>query len=158
MDEAVQLLSEDLERWVLFHDVLACLCLTMSFSSVADKDKRLLCAQKWSSGKDIRNALIDLSTTSAKGSHFLAFRRYVYAYERNKEILWGEYTKGRWANQRMRLYGGKKRSFARFLNEMQTVKDTMRKDKRGKIVVAYGAGRFPSSGPGKKSAPVTTVL
>ena len=58
----------------------------------------------------------------------------------------------------MRLYGGKKRSFARFLNEMQTVKDTMRRDKRGKIVVAYGSGRFPSSGPGRKSAPVTRAF
>ena len=115
-------------------------------------------SQKWSSGKDIRDALIDLSTTSAKGSDFYAFRQYVNAYENNKKVLWGEYTKGRWANQRMRLYGGKKRSFSRFLNEIQTVKDFMRDEKRGKIVIAYGSGRFPPSGPGRKSAPVTRAF
>jgi hypothetical protein len=55
----------------------------------------------------------------------------------HNERLWAEYTKPGWANQRLRLYGGKKSSFAKFFNEL----DTLRLDKLRRPVMAFGAGK-----------------
>ena len=66
-------------------------------------NKARMHTNKWS--KDVRDALNDLSKTSPKGSRLDAFMLYVAACIRNQDALWGEYTKPRWANQRMRLYG-----------------------------------------------------
>jgi len=92
-------------------------------------------SQKWN--RDVKAELEDLSRVSSRGANMANFRDYVAMHETHKENLWGEYTKPRWARQRFRLYGGKKRSIDGFLNELQA----LCRDKNRRIVVAYGAGR-----------------
>jgi transposase len=63
-----------------------------------------------------------------------------------KESLWKEYTKTRWQQQRFRLYGGKKRVFAKFLNRLGSPKDT---------VLAFGNAKFEPGGKGELSIPTS---
>ena len=64
----------------------------------------------------------------------LHFTKYLKTVLEQYDTLWNEYLKPRWANQRMRLYGGKKRVFAKFFNGLVS--------KGKKTVVAYGAAKF----------------
>ena len=56
-------------------------------------------------------------------------------------------TKKRWANQRLRLYGGKKRTFANFFNKLEV--------KGKKTCIAYGSAKFASGGKGEISVPTS---
>jgi len=91
--------------------------------------------QKWNN--TVRSSLDALSTVSTKGASLATFQEFMAVYNIYKGDLWGEYTKPRWARQRFRLYGGKKRVFATFLNEVEKMIPTTSK----RIVIAYGAGR-----------------
>ena len=93
-------------------------------------------SQKWNN--DIRSDLDALSTVSTRGSSLVSFRAFMNVYNTHIDALWEEYTKQRWARQRLRLYGGKKRAFAKFFNRLEKkVRQITNKD----IVIAYGAGR-----------------
>jgi len=105
-------------------------------------------SQKWND--NVRSSLDALSTVSTKGTSLATFRESMAVYNIYKDDLWGEYTKPRWARQRFRLYGGKKRVFATFLNEVEKMIPTTSK----RIVVAYGSGRAMAS-KGSTPAPST---
>jgi len=92
-------------------------------------------SNKWN--KEVKDQLDDLSGVSSRGASLQNFRDYVERHTIHSEQLWGEYTKPRWARQRMRLYGGKKRSFDTFFNELED----LRTDKSRRMVIAFGAGR-----------------
>jgi len=63
--------------------------------------------------------------------------------------LWKEYLKKRWRRQRFRLYGGKKRIFAKFLNTLGPSDD---------VVLAFGAAKFAPGGKGEVSVPTTRAF
>jgi hypothetical protein len=98
-------------------------------------------AEHWNA--NIRSELTELSAVSSRGSDLNAFRAYVAVHVRHGTRLWAEYTKPRWARQRFRLYGGKKRAFANFFNELEAIRrETSRADGTAcRLVVAYGNGR-----------------
>lgn len=104
--------------------------------------------ERWHQG--MRPALTALSEASAKGADATTFRKHVATLLENYDALWTEYLKPRWANQRLRLYGGKKRVFARFFNKLVVP------GKR--TVVAYGAAKFAPGGRGEVAVPTTRAF
>ena len=71
-----------------------------------------------------------------------------------RDTLWAEYSKDRWARQRLRLYSGKRRTMARFFDRLEAGDGTG--DMRP-IVLAYGAGGFSPTGRGELTVPVKWV-
>jgi hypothetical protein len=67
----------------------------------------------------------------------------------HKDSLWSEYLKKHWRQQRFRLYGGKKRVFAEFLNRLGPLENT---------VLAYGSAKFASGGKGEMSVPTSRAF
>ena len=105
----------------------------------------------WNAG--VRVAINALSGASPKGSCLLRFRVYVTVYLTHRTALWLEYLKDRWANQRLRLYGGKKRAFAHFYNRVADADHTKRR-----VVIAYGSAKFAASGRGEAAVPTTRAF
>ena len=105
----------------------------------------------WNNG--ISDVLSAMSTVSTKGVNFNAFRDYVDAYRTHCDTLWDEYLRPRWARQRLSLYGGKKRVFARFFNNMKQHLDAAYPGRR--IVIAYGSAKFAPGGPNEVSVPTS---
>lgn len=64
----------------------------------------------------------------------------VTLHTKNSYGLRLEYTRSRWSRQRLRLYGGKKRTFSKYFNRIK-------KDERPgqRTVIAFGASRFQAS-------------
>lgn len=102
---------------------------------------------RWNSG--IQDCIQQLSEASPKCTTLAEFQNYIQVMLTVKEQLWSEYFKPRWARQRLRLYGGKKRVFSEFFNRVE--KDT---PKGKQIVVAYGSAKFVPGGKGEIAAPV----
>lgn len=101
---------------------------------------------KWQ--KSIRPNLQAMSKVSTKGTNHNKHSTFVSAYLDNVDAIWEENKKKRWARQRLRLYGGKKRVFARFFKEMEDA------DKSRPITVAYGSASFSPGGKGEVNVPV----
>lgn len=101
----------------------------------------------WSKG--IQDSLNMLSTVSIKGVNLQNHTKYLKIYFAVYDSLWKEYTKPRWARQRFRLYGGKKRVFAKFFNEI--IKG--REDKTFQF--AYGSAKFSPGGKNEVAVPTT---
>ena len=108
------------------------------------------CSERWQKG--IGPALAGMTLVSIKGVDTVSHDAYMAAYLANYGVLWAEYTKKRWANQRLRLYGGKKRSYARFFNSIQQGRDE--EDAKKRVFVAYGNARFDATGCNQLSTPV----
>jgi hypothetical protein len=107
--------------------------------------------QKWHEG--IRAPLAALSEVSPKGLDLASHEAYVALYLKVREALWAEHSKSRWARQRMRLYGGKRRAMDRFTNRLGRA--CKRADPaRQRVVVAYGAASFPANAKREPSVPV----
>jgi hypothetical protein len=53
----------------------------------------------------------------------------------------------KWSNQKLRLYGGKKKVFATFLNQLEV--------EGKKTVIAYGSAKFAPGGKNEVSVPTT---
>eukprot|EP00798_Chlamydomonas_sp_ICE-L_P010970 gene10970-biopygen11061 len=104
--------------------------------------------KKWLS--NIQECLDDLKDNSPKRTSLASFDTFVAVVVNHWDSRWGEMSKTRWGAQRMRLYGGKKRVFARFFNEVQ--KDV---GVRKKIVIAYGSAKFAPGGKGELCVPTT---
>jgi len=79
-----------------------------------------------------------LSEVTSGGGDFNAFLKIMKLRVARWDALWEEYTKPRWARQRMKLYCGKRRAFANFFNQLSALKE----DESQRLVVAYGAGRW----------------
>jgi hypothetical protein len=99
---------------------------------------------RWNS--NVKSELKELSWYSPKSVRLEAFLDYMDVLSSVKDSLWSEYTKERWQAQRFRLYGGKKRVFARFLNRLGSPDNT---------VIAYGNAKFQPGGKGELSVPTS---
>jgi len=108
-------------------------------------------SETWNSR--IKRVLERMSTVSTKGCNIDAHANFLIMYLRNRSALWNEYTKPRWARQRLRLYGGKKRVFATFFNMVEKELRKVRPDCN--IVVAYGSAKFAPGGRGELSVPTS---
>lgn len=113
-------------------------------------------SRNWNKG--IQGDLDALSTVSSKGPDFDQFIAYVNTWNDHGSAIWNEYTKPRWGVQRMRLYGGKKRSLAMFFNRLESVPREQDPSKRHVLKVAYGSAKFAPGGYGRVSAPTTTAF
>lgn len=102
--------------------------------------------------KTILQDLEALSKASSKGASLQAFQTYLEAIEKHQEALWTEYTKQKWRHQRMRLYGGKKRAFAKFLNKLESP------DKNVETIIAFGSAKFAPGGKGELSVPTSRAF
>jgi hypothetical protein len=103
----------------------------------------------WNAG--IADSLRNMSKNSSKGVGLAQHQRYEDAQIRNREAIWKEYLKPRWAQQRLRLYGGKKRVFANFFNAME-------RKLQGPVYVAFGAAKFAPGGKGEVAAPTSRAF
>lgn len=103
--------------------------------------------ERWT--RAIQPHLDALSEASTKGASSTAHEWYLDRFDRHQEALWTEYLRPRWARQRLSLYGGKKRVFANFFNRLSSL------FAGGRLVVAYGNGKFGSGGVGETSVPTT---
>jgi hypothetical protein len=108
-------------------------------------------AEHWNLG--VKTHLEALSKVSSKGTSLQAHAAYLLVYFQHREALWAEYTRPRWARQRLTLYGGKKRVFAKFFNNLE--KDIKQAVPGCNIVVAYGAAKFAPGGKGELSVPTS---
>jgi len=90
-----------------------------------------------------------LSATSSKGMDLAEHERFMAAYIDTRDALWDEYLKPRWAESRLRVYGGKKRTFANFYNSI------INADKSKPVLVAYGSAKFAPTGKGEIAVPVS---
>lgn len=102
----------------------------------------------WHDG--IRSALRALSQVSSKGAGMVGWSAFVQTYLAHETTLWIEYLRPRWAQQRMRLYGGKKRVFARFFNEVERGAQPGQR-----TVIAYGSAKFAPGGKGELAVPTS---
>jgi hypothetical protein len=99
---------------------------------------------RWNKG--VVDELEKLSTASPKSADLGAFSLYVDAVASVRDALWEEYLRKRWREQTFRLYGGKKRSFAKFFDGLKLTPET---------VLAYGASKFAPGGKGELTVPVS---
>jgi hypothetical protein len=105
----------------------------------------------WNLGVKVQ--LEALSHASSKGCSIVAHNHFVDAHLQTRDALWEEYLRPRWARQRLSLYGGKKRVFAKFFNN---VEEQIKAAAPGfNIVVAYGSAKFASGGPNEVSVPTS---
>ena len=109
---------------------------------------------RWTQG--IQIPLVNMSLVSTKGDSFEDHKAYVKAYVENKELLWKEYLDERWARQRLRLYSGKKRTFAKFFNKIQNGGKVEKNNKN--IIIAYGSAEFAPGGKNEVSVPTTSAF
>lgn len=103
--------------------------------------------EMWS--RSIKRQLDEMSQVSTKGASWAGHESYISQFDRHQQDIWAEYLRPRWARQRLSLYGGKKRVFANFFNRLVSLFSG------GRLVVAYGNGKFASGGVGEQSVPTT---
>jgi hypothetical protein len=105
---------------------------------------------KWN--LDVQDELLELSFESSKGVDLERHISYKNVYLKNFDNLWFEYLKPRWARQRLRLYGGKKRVFATYFNNIKNF------DKTKRVVIAFGSAKFVPGGRGEISVPTSRAF
>ena len=110
--------------------------------------------ERWQ--EEIHEALVMFASVSIKGVSVEQHQAFLNAYDNAGPALWAEYTKSRWARQRLRLYGGKKRAFATFFESIKDADD--QPELRRPVVVAYGSANVGTGGKGELSAPSTRAL
>jgi hypothetical protein len=99
----------------------------------------------WQRKPVIKSIIEKQSLTSNKGVDLIKCQAYINLIIESWDSLWNEYTNKKWMSQRLRLYGAKKRVFARFFNKMKT-------DGK-KTIVAFGAAKVKPGGKGEISVP-----
>ena len=97
----------------------------------------------------LKSELHDLSMVSPKSTRLDKYILYRDALIKNQESLWTEYLKKHWRQQKFRLYGGKKRVFAKFLNRLGPLEKT---------VLAYGSAKFAPGGRGELCVPTSRAF
>ena len=109
-------------------------------------------SNKWN--ENVKLALNAMSRASPKGSSINSHILFLDTYFCYQESLWGEYLAPRWSRQRLALYGGKKRTFARFFNKVET--ETRKRNPHAHdIVIAFGSAKFAPGGQNELSVPTT---
>jgi len=96
-------------------------------------------SEHWNHG--IRGCLNAMSRVTSKSTSLASFREFMHQYTTIGSVhMWREYQRPRWSRQRLRLYGGKKRTLSRFYNRIE------RDAQWGqRTVIAYGSARFNAS-------------
>jgi hypothetical protein len=97
--------------------------------------------------RPIQEQITLLSENSPKGVSLVKFQQYINVVLGSWKKIWKETLHPKWANQRLRLYGGKKRVFSQFFNKLETPGKT--------TVIAYGASKFAPGGKNEISVPTT---
>jgi hypothetical protein len=110
-------------------------------------------SERWNLG--IKAHLEALSNVSSKGVSLQNHAAFLAVYYQRRGALWNEYTRSRWARQRLSLYGGKKRVFSNFFNRLENEIKTAVPGSN--IVVAYGAAKFAPGGRGELSVPAAKL-
>jgi hypothetical protein len=103
--------------------------------------------------KSVKESLEILSTVSIKGVNMQSHRDFLKVYFKQRLLVLKEYSKDRWSRQRFRLYGGKKRVFANFWNNIQKNGDISKR-----IVVFYGSAKFAPGGKNEVSVPTSRAF
>lgn len=103
--------------------------------------------------RELKEPMEELSRVSSKGASLALYEEYLAVDLATGEYLWKENLKKRWARQRLRLYGGKKRVIASFYNQLT---EACPGDVRP-VVVAYGASKLVPGGRGEVSVPTSKV-
>ena len=101
----------------------------------------------------LQEPLRRLSDVTSKGTELPVHQRFLAVVLDTHDLLWSEYLKARWANQRLRLYGGKQRVFATFLKGVADGATAAGGCKP--LVVAYGAAKFAPGSKGELSVPTS---
>ena len=99
----------------------------------------------WS--KCIQEQLKSLSEVTTKGCDLTKHNAFVVTFLQVREAVTEEYFKKRWRRQKLRLYGGKKRTFDNFFNKIRNA------DPEKKVILAYGAAKFAPGGQNEISVP-----
>ena len=73
--------------------------------------------ERWQNQDHIKS--LELSLYSSKGHQLHTLIVYINKILSHWELLWKEYRDDKWSNQRMKLYGGKKRVFDQFFNKLK---------------------------------------
>ena len=120
-------------------------------SGIANANRETI---KWS--KSIMDNLKALSSVTTKGVDIAKHEAFMQVFMTNLKPIWTEYTKRRWADQRLRLYGGKKRTMAMFWNEVLGT-ETERQAQPA-TVIAYGSAKFAPGGKGEVSVPTSSAF
>ena len=102
----------------------------------------------WQRG--LKNQIAALSEASPKGVDLSAFLHFLAVDLSVANAIWEELLKKRWSQQRLRLYGGKKRVIDKFFTRM-------RENDGRKTIVAYGAAKVKPGGRGEISVPTSGV-
>jgi hypothetical protein len=105
--------------------------------------------EKWQ--RSIQAELTSLTKASSKVLSVEDFQKYIGVFVSVRDSLWEEYTKRHWARQRLGLYGGKKRVFAKFLNALE-------KGGTEEPVLAFGSAKFAPGGRGEVSVPTSRAF
>jgi hypothetical protein len=92
----------------------------------------------WNSG--VKEHLEAISNVTLRGVYFRVFPEFMETQAAHYEELRKEYTKPRWARQRMNLYRLKQHALADFLNLLTALKE----DKSQRLLLAHGAGNWAS--------------
>lgn len=79
-------------------------------------------------------------------SFYISFLDYLATVKAVEARLWDLHFQRKWRDQTLRLYGGKKRAFAKFFNGLNLDEDT---------IVAFGSAKFAPTGKGELSVPTT---
>lgn len=101
-------------------------------------------AQSWHN-HNIKEELASLANVSSKSASLEKFQAYLQVVFSTRDALWNEYSKKRWLQQRLRLYGGKKRVFSNFLNKIDGEN----------TVLAFGSAKFAPGGKNEVSVPTS---
>ena len=107
-------------------------------------------SQTWQA--ELQPTLAGLSLCSSKGLALGPHWQFLGAYLAAREELWAEYSKARWARQRLRLYSLKRSALDRFFNRVQERCEAVAPGRR--VVTAYGAAGFSATAKREQSVPV----
>ena len=107
-------------------------------------------SNRWN--ENVADEIAALANASPRGVDVARHEAYIAAFVATFPSLWHEFSKTRWAEQRLRLYGGKKRVFARFFERIR------RADPSRDVVVAYGSASYAPGGRFELSVPTTKAF
>jgi hypothetical protein len=98
--------------------------------------------------RKVKEELEQLSNENKKSLDVAVFKMYLSTVMEVRDAMWVQYGKKKWRQQKLRLYGGKKRVYAKFFNKIEIDDNT---------VFAYGAAKFSSGAKKELSVPTATA-
>lgn len=108
--------------------------------------------------KPLLPTLDTYSKVTSKGLCLEAYKQYLETFLATFDTLWLEYSKKRWANQRLRMHGGKKRCMDRFWNKVLEDRDEQGNKKARQTIIAYGGAKMAPGGKGEMNVPTSSAF